>query len=411
MKFIVAMLGSRMHYAVPRIFQELNVLEKFYTDFYIGNKKGFEMLLSKISTIIDNEFLKKILSRKEEKIPREKVVSFDLLGIKATIARKRAVDSIKLEEVFLKYNKKFCRKVVKSGFYNASAVYGFNAASLEIFEVAKAKNIKCILEQTRYPYNFYYEILQEEKIKWPGWQDNLIIPEVGKLAARNEKEMNLADLIVCGSEYLKTGLKKLGIPEKKITVVNYGVDINRFEYHKRRLRKPKEPLKILFAGEVCLLKGVQYLLEAINSFGAEKIVAVFAGKISINKNKLRKYMKGVQFLGHVSKIEMKKLFNWADVFVFPSLSEGSATVVYEALASGLPVITTYNSGSVVENNENGFIIPAKDIDSIAKALELYYENPDLVVKHSENAFISRYKVSLDRYKNDLRKIIQYLRNM
>jgi glycosyltransferase involved in cell wall biosynthesis len=77
----------------------------------------------------------------------------------------------------------------------------------------------------------------------------------------------------------------------------------------------------------------------------------------------------------VTRQEVRRHYQWADVFVFPSLCEGSAMVTYEALAAGLPVITTPNAGSVVRDGVDGFIVPIRDAEAIAAKLDLLARDP------------------------------------
>ena len=76
----------------------------------------------------------------------------------------------------------------------------------------------------------------------------------------------------------------------------------------------------------------------------------------------------VQFVGKVARDAVREWYEWADLFVLPSLFEGSATVTYEAMASGLPVICTEQTGSVVEHGETGLIVPARSSDALVEAL-------------------------------------------
>ena len=67
----------------------------------------------------------------------------------------------------------------------------------------------------------------------------------------------------------------------------------------------------------------------------------------------------------------------ADVFVFPSLFEGSAVVTYEALASGLPTLVTPEAGSVVREGSEGFLVPPADVEALAEAMERLGSDPAL----------------------------------
>ena len=84
-----------------------------------------------------------------------------------------------------------------------------------------------------------------------------------------------------------------------------------------------------------------------------------------------------RYVPHVPVHEVHALFQDADILVYPSLHEGSAFVTYEALASGLPVVTTWNAGSVVRDGIEGFIVPVRDVQALVDRLERLYRDPTL----------------------------------
>ena len=81
-------------------------------------------------------------------------------------------------------------------------------------------------------------------------------------------------------------------------------------------------------------------------------------------------------VAHVPYHEVHRLYADADLFVYPSLHEGSAFATYEALASGLPVIATPNTGSVVRDGVDGFLVPPRDVEALMARIELLYRDPD-----------------------------------
>ena len=95
--------------------------------------------------------------------------------------------------------------------------------------------------------------------------------------------------------------------------------------------------------------------------------------------------KHLDLAGSVPRAAIASQFGWADVFLLPSLCEGSATVTYEAMAYGLPVICTPNTGSVVRNAVDGFIVPIRDAAATAARLEQLAGNPDLRIWMGANA--------------------------
>jgi glycosyltransferase involved in cell wall biosynthesis len=98
-------------------------------------------------------------------------------------------------------------------------------------------------------------------------------------------------------------------------------------------------------------------------------------------------------------------YRWADVFVLPSVCEGSATVCYEALAAGLPVITTPHAGSVVRDGLDGYIVPIRDSGAIAQKLERLASDPELLTAMAANAAARAREFTIARYAERLLAVI------
>ena len=128
-------------------------------------------------------------------------------------------------------------------------------------------------------------------------------------------------------------------------------------------------MRVLFVGTLQLRKGVQYLTEALRQLPSKFFEARFVGPNLLSDYVTRELSRDFELVGAVPRSEMSAHYQWADVFVLPTLSEGSANVCAEALAAGLPVITTPNAGSTVEHEMNGLIVPARDSSALASAIE------------------------------------------
>jgi glycosyltransferase involved in cell wall biosynthesis len=138
--------------------------------------------------------------------------------------------------------------------------------------------------------------------------------------------------------------------------------------------------------------------------------ARLVGKVEIESEKLRPYIEKATFLGHISRQDVLEQYAWADVLVMPSVSEGSATVTYEALASGLPLIATWNSGAWVKDGYNGFVIPVRDSHALAERLQQLCRNPNLVHEMSRAAAASATHFSWAAYERRLLKVVNALHN-
>jgi glycosyltransferase involved in cell wall biosynthesis len=110
-----------------------------------------------------------------------------------------------------------------------------------------------------------------------------------------------------------------------------------------------------------------------------------AGAIEVTPHAQELLRAHVSLLGAVPRSEIHQQFAWADVFLLPSICEGSATVCYEALSYGLPVITTPNTGSVVRDGLDGFVVPIRNVESIIEKLERLDSDRDFLAFMSSNA--------------------------
>ena len=372
MKIVVAQLGARMHYAVPRIFHEAGLLERFYTDSYIGDKPLLGRALRLIPPGLRPAAVSRLMGRADPCIPPEKVVSFDLLGLRGLWAQRRASDAAELGRVFAHAGKHFCEAVIAARPPEAECVWGFGGAALELFRWAKPRGMRCILEQTIAPARVLSRLLTEELRRWPGWEPRLELASgPDPFAEREEEEWALADRIITGSAFVADAIRECGGPAHNCAIVPYGVDTERFSAAVPNY----EPvlagrLRVLFAGEVGLRKGAPYLLEALRQLGPERVEGRFAGVVAAAPDKLLSYRDVATFLGPVPRVQMPAMYRWADVLVLPSICEGSATVVYEALAAGVYVITTPNAGPVLRGTSPfGEVVPIRDIGAIATALD------------------------------------------
>lgn len=401
----VTMLGARMHYAVPRLLHEAGLLEHFYTDSYLGNKPWLEALLQSIPRTLQPRGVQRWLARKDPVLPPERVTSFELFGWRYAWRRHRARSSAATVQVFAASNAEFNRLVIARHPSAVATVWGFNGACLEVLTWARHHGMRCIMEQTIAPKRIEHALLSEEVARWPDWQPRMqILDYPDTLSDREEAEWSIADRIVAGSTFVADGLRACGVASDRVRVIPYGVDINRFDAVKQLPASSK--LRVLFAGEVGLRKGAPDLLHALAKLGPHKVEARFAGHVALSHEKVAPFRHVAQFLGTVPRDEMRTLFHWADVFVLPSIVEGSATVTYEALMSGTPVITTPNAGSIVQDGVQGFIVPIRDQEALATALSAYSEDRELLGRHRDAILATRESAGLDRYRQDLIDLLQ-----
>lgn len=365
----VAQLGARMHYAVPRMLHEAGALDCLYTD--VCATKGWSRALPYIlpKKWQSNE-LRRFMGRVPRGIPLAKIKAFTTFGWEYAWRRRAARTAEMTTSVHLWAGETFSKLVLKQGIDNASAIYTFNSAGLEILLEAKRRGLCTIVEQTIAPkvverslldteFSNYY-LLPEQEEPNESWK---------RFADREAAEWDAADKIICGSQFVVDGINQAGGPTHKTIVVPYGIDFELFNPPPKNFSLTR-PLHILFVGEVGIRKGAHYLIEAAKLLDAKspEIQFTFVGRPALPESIMNSLPSNVRLMGVIPRSGIRDQFARADIFCLPSLCEGSATVIYEALAMGLPVICTPNAGSLVEDGKDGYIVPIRDPESIAERI-------------------------------------------
>jgi len=167
----------------------------------------------------------------------------------------------------------------------------------------------------------------------------------------------------------------LGIDKKKLIQIPYGVNLDEFKPGK----KNDNVFRIISVGSVSVRKGNIYLLKAFSDLNLKKSELIFVGPIDYEMNKIiRPYLNNlkIKFLGRKPQQDLRKFYINSSIFVINSIEEGLAMVQAQAMACGLPIIATTNSGGedIIDNNKNGFICNIRDVEQLKKKILFFYEN-------------------------------------
>lgn len=377
----VAQLGARMHYAVPRLLHESGNLAHFYTDACAD--RGVAGLLRLLPPETLPSPARRLAGRRVLGVPKSKLTSFGGFGIALALARMTARSPSAETALTLWGGRRLSKLSVAHGLADATAVYGFSGECSRLLAAAKARGLATAVEQIIAPRPIVDLLVREEEARFPHWR----LPaaedrNAAAFAAEERTAWRYADLIVCGSAFVREHVVASGVPAGRCVVVPYGVAPRKPAVPP--VRRLSGPLKVITVGSVGLRKGSPYVLAA-----AERLrgVAEFRmiGQVSVGPAALTRLAASVTLVGQVPRAEIAAEFANADVFLLPSICEGSATAVYEALAAGLPVITTPNTGTVVRDGVDGFIVPIRDTDAIVGALATLAEDRALLRQMARNA--------------------------
>jgi len=198
-----------------------------------------------------------------------------------------------------------------------------------------------------------------------------------QLIRRMEREFEMADAILVPSQVARRSFERAGYAERTI-VVNAGVDHHFFSPPPKPA--PRDIFRVCFAGRVELLKGLPYLLRAWNQLGLTKAELVLIGEVAPEMHQIIKQWarSNVRFLGFLPPSELADWYRASHLFVFPSVNEGLARVIFEAMACGLPVVATEQSGAedCITRGIEGNVVPARNVEALAEAILWHYRNPE-----------------------------------
>jgi glycosyltransferase involved in cell wall biosynthesis len=228
------------------------------------------------------------------------------------------------------------------------------------------------------------QIVHEEFRRWG------VDPRVNR--ARNamwEREVAMydaADAITVPSSFAARSFAEWGIAKDKLHVIPYGVRLEKFH---RVAEPPSDTFEVLFVGQVGLRKGIPYLLQAFAGFRHSQKRLRIVGSVQPHlRDLLRRFPQDlVEFLGVQPQVEVVRYMSSSHVMVLPSIEEGLALVLGQAMACGCPVIASTNTGAedLFSDGVEGFIVPIRDPDALKARIQQLADDPALQRSMSEAA--------------------------
>ncbi len=199
------------------------------------------------------------------------------------------------------------------------------------------------------------------------WELSLPEADFERLVA----ESRMADRFLAASSFTRRTLIENGAAADSIRVVPYGVDLARFAPGAQE-DTLAGPLRLLFVGTINQRKGIKYLLEALAMLGpAAPVELTVCGRVVDDLTLFKPFASQVRIRPSVSLPELVAAYRRADLFVFPSVAEGFAQVLLEALASGLPILSTTHTAApdLIEEGREGFVVEPRRADLVAARIE------------------------------------------
>lgn len=357
-RFAVLQAGARMHYAVPALLARVDALAAFYTDLHASHRP-LQLLDAVLPRHWQSRSLRRLLGRRlPADLPRHLVRDQPL----ASLIWARGMSGQQL----------LLQRACRERFAGATALYtNFINDDLKAVRQAKDQGLHVVHELIISAE--VGRILQEERCRHPGVEPNgasALQVEAG--IERDRQKWAISDQVLVPSDHCRESAIALGCDPTRLSLVPYGIPEHWFD-----LVPDPAVGRVLFVGQVGLRKGNHVLAEACRLLMARgvrcEIRVVGPAKVDVN-NPL---FEGPIYLGQVPRNQVQEEFRRADVFVLPTLAEGMALVHLEAMACGVPVVTTPQCGSVVRDGRDGFLVPIRDAGSLADRLQQLVEDRPL----------------------------------
>lgn len=399
-RVVVAQDGARLHYAIPLALQSRSALERMYVPWYFKPGSTVSAIASLVA-VIDPRRANRMRERRHPGLDVSKVWTNLALAARIPLGRRRFAT---VEEYFAWESEQVGEWIARRGFGAGNALFGFvRNVSPALCAVARATGLRVIVDQiiATMAEERRQEAIQAER--FPEWKTGSSEPHDADLVEEVEQRTWAnADAVTCASDYVKASLVSQGVPDDKITVLPYPIEADSYAFVDRSGRPG--PVTVGFVGSLGLRKGTPYFLEVAKRLKGRGIRFVLVGPTGAHAS-LIAGTDTVEVVGPVPRSEVAARLASFDVLLFPSTCEGSPGAVMEAMAAGLPVVSTPNSGTVVRDGVDGFIHPYDDIDALAGSVERLAADAALRLEMGRQSRARAEQFSIPAYADGLYAVV------
>lgn len=290
------------------------------------------------------------------------------------------------------------------------AVYAYEDGALETFRAAKKLGIGRIYDLPIAHWRLLINLLTEEADRLPDWAPTLDgLKDSATKHARKDEELDSADCVMVASSFTRHSLKGM-IDDSRVYVIPYGCLPP--DQHPISQRGQNEPINILFVGQLNQRKGLADIIACLSLLAVDYKITLVGAMPSHIPDSLAGLLADPRctWAGVVPHHYVLRLMAKSHVFVFPSIVEGFGMVITEAMRSGCPVIVSTNTAGpdIIDHGRDGFIIPIRRPDLLAKYVTLLADDENMRQEIALAARATAEKMSWGGYES---KTIQVIKEM
>lgn len=393
--------GARLHYAVPAALHRAGLLERMFTDWFV-RPGTLETRLARLVSPWHATLAGAMAGRWCSDLEGARIDTNPLLTCRSRLGRRRFGLDV---DYYRWVAERVARRVLRRGFGDAEAIMGYvRNIHPELLEAARHLGLMPVADQIIAPAAVELAEAQHRRQRWPGFDAEQHDVELMAYARWEQQTWPLLDRITCGSDYVKAGLVAQGLDAERISVLPYPIDADAVPVPDRADRRGT--LTVGFVGAVSARKGAPCFFEVARRFARQRVRFVMVGESALDTDVLAAARGTVELTGKVARGAVPSHLAQFDLFFFPSTCEGSAGAVMEALAAGLPVVTSPQSGSVVRDGIEGFVCPCDDVDQYAERIGQLVADAELRHDMGRAARHRAEQFNLDWYSRELAGVFQ-----
>ena len=398
--WICCQIGAREHYAIPSILHQHGELAHFVTDAWVVPHSPLKILTKS-----------GLRERFHPTLAQAKVHSFNISAIRLEIAQK--LQKYSNWEQIIARNHWFQQQVIKRlrqlapTFSTPPTLFAYSYAALDIFRFAKQQGWYTVLGQID-PGILEEEIVRREHDRYPHYHPQWQSAPPTYWQTWQE-ECKIADSILVNSHWSRQLLEQAGIESHKLKItplIYTPPEIARdFVRTYPESFTQTRPLRVLFLGQVILRKGVAAVLESLKFLEGYPVEFWIVGSPQIKVPSYWQNHPQIHWVGAINRSETPKYYQLADVFLFPTLSDGFGLTQLEAQAWQLPIIASGNCGEVLVDGMNGLLLSIVSGEVITQAIQNCLDRPQMLQEFANRS------ISLSDFSSsDLYQSLQSLSN-
>lgn len=330
-------------------------------------------------------------------IPKDKITSLPLTFYVVRLIYKLGGEKLMMKCQWFVHSW-FAKRVVRH-LEGSELIHGWSQWSEPCLRWAKERGIKTVVERSSAHILEQSKLLTKEYrrlgLKWVETHPKIVEMEL--------REYQLADRIAIPSTFVERSFEKYGIKGNKLFKNYLGVNLDTFQASGGMQKEPHMVgLKVIFAGTLSVRKGVHDLINGFRRAQIKDSKLILIGSMTPEAKYMLKHReKAIQTVGHLPQEELQAYYSQGHCFVIASIEEGMAMVQMQALACGLPLICSRNTGGEdllklsgvkpknhkfdIDEYPAGFVVPIHAPDAIAYCLSLLNDKTGLWLNKRNSA--------------------------